>query len=74
MSAFLPALNVVVEIDRMSDHRLDREAEFWRRVSIEDKLGCCFVVFDPKARDFNPGDVINRILTMPLPKGADQSA
>ncbi|MET7761733.1 hypothetical protein ABZS71_06715 [Streptomyces sp. NPDC005393] len=74
VSAYLPTFNIVVEADRMQDHRRDREAEFWRRVIIEDKLGCAFVTFDVEAKDFNPGSVVNRILTMPLPKQAEQSA
>ncbi|MGV9228502.1 hypothetical protein [Streptomyces nigra] len=57
----------------MSDPQRDREAEFWRRVLIEEKLNCAFVTFDPKRRDFNPGDVINQILTIELPKQAEQS-
>jgi hypothetical protein len=74
VSAYCPGLGVVVEYDRLSDSRFDREAEFWRRVIIEDKLNCAFVTFDPKRRDFNPGDVINQILTIELPKRAEQSA
>ncbi|CAM5333188.1 putative protein OS=Streptomyces aurantiogriseus OX=66870 GN=GCM10010251_45060 PE=4 SV=1 [Streptomyces aurantiogriseus] len=74
VDAYCPGLGVVIEYDRLSDPRFDREAEFWRRVIIEDQLGCAFVTFDPKRRDFNPGDVINKILTMELPKRAEQSA
>jgi very-short-patch-repair endonuclease len=74
VAGYFPSFNVVVEADRMRDPHRDREAEFWRRVFIEDQLGCAFVVFDPKRRDFNPGDVINRILTMELPKRTEQSA
>ncbi|MFD5711351.1 hypothetical protein ACFWHW_13290 [Streptomyces pharetrae] len=74
VDAYCPGLGVVIEYDRLSDSRFDPEAEFWRRVIIEDKLNCAFVVFDPKREDFNPGDVINQILTMELPKRAQQSA
>ncbi|MFJ4517479.1 hypothetical protein [Streptomyces sp. NPDC088816] len=74
VDAYFPGLGVVLEYDRVADSRFDREAEFWRRVFIEDQLGCAFVTFDPKRRDFNPGDIINTILTMPLPKRTEQSA
>ncbi|MEU1454393.1 hypothetical protein [Streptomyces avermitilis] len=73
VSAYLPSFNIVVEADRLQDHGRDREAEFWRRVIIEDRLNCAFVTFDPKRRDFNPGDIINKILTIELPKRAEQS-
>ncbi|CAL9455581.1 hypothetical protein SUDANB15_02514 [Streptomyces sp. enrichment culture] len=74
VDAYCPGLGVVIEYDRLSDPRFDREAEFWRRVVIEDRLNCAFVTYDPKRRDFNPGDIINQILTMELPKRAEQSA
>ncbi|GAA5078760.1 hypothetical protein [Streptomyces similanensis] len=74
LDAYLPTFGLVVEYDRMSDPRFDREAEFWRRVIVEEKLKCTFVTYDPKRRDFNPGDIINTILTMPLPERQAEQA
>ena len=45
VAGYFPGFNVVVEADRMSDPQRDREAEFWRRILIEDKLNCAFVTF-----------------------------
>ncbi|WP_326755123.1 endonuclease domain-containing protein [Streptomyces hirsutus] len=74
VDAYLPELGVVVEHDRLNDSSRDKTAEWWRRTLIEDRLGCTYVSFDAKRRDFNPGDVINRILTMDLPERTEQSA
>ncbi|MGW2932928.1 hypothetical protein ACWDA7_13920 [Streptomyces sp. NPDC001156] len=68
VDGFFPGLGVVIEYDRLHDPRFDRDAEFWRRVYVEDRLGCTFVTFDPKHQDFNPGDIINRILRMDFPE------
>nr|WTB31148.1 hypothetical protein OG781_18145 [Streptomyces sp. NBC_00830] len=74
LDAYLPGLNLVVEHDRLNDPRLDRNAEWWRQTLIEDRLGCSFVRFDPKRRDFNVGDIVNTILTIELPNRTQQSA
>jgi hypothetical protein len=68
ISGFIPGLSIAIERDRLNDPQRDRQAEFWRRILIEDRLGCEFVVFDPEARDFNPGDLVNKILRMDLPE------
>ncbi|MET8114023.1 hypothetical protein [Streptomyces prasinus] len=73
VDAYLPELGVVIEHDRLNDSSRDKTAEWWRRTLIEDRLGCAYVSFDAKRRDFNPGDVINRILTMDLPERTEQS-
>jgi very-short-patch-repair endonuclease len=74
VDAYLPELNVVVEHDRLNDLSRDKTAEWWRRTLIEDRLGCAYVSFDTRRRDFNPGDVINTILTMDLPERTEQAA
>ncbi|WP_371538428.1 hypothetical protein OG210_21995 [Streptomyces sp. NBC_00466] len=71
VDAYLPGINVVIERDRSL---LDRNAEWWRQTFIEDRLGCSFVRFDPKRRDFNVGDIVNQILTIELPERTEQSA
>jgi hypothetical protein len=74
VDAYLPGLNLVVEHDRINDPGRDKNAEWWRRTVIEDRLNCAFVVFDAKRRGFNPGDVVNEILMVDLPERAEQSA
>ncbi|MEU6635733.1 hypothetical protein [Streptomyces rochei] len=74
VDAYIPVLNAVVERDRLSDPGCDRNAEWWRRTLIEDRLGCTYIAFDPSARDFNVGDIVNQIIHTDLPKTAGQSA
>ncbi|MFF4467987.1 hypothetical protein ACFYZ3_00360 [Streptomyces sp. NPDC001599] len=73
VDAYIPALNLVVERDRLNDSGRDRNAEWWRRTLIEDRLGCSFVVFDPTKRDFNVGSLVNQILMTDWPEVAKQS-
>ncbi|MBQ0969194.1 hypothetical protein KBY91_15300 [Streptomyces sp. RK23] len=74
VDAYVPVLNVVVERDRLSDPGCDRNAEWWRRTLIEDRIGCTYIAFDPTKRDFNVGDIVNQIIHTDLPKTAGQSA
>ncbi|NEA52000.1 hypothetical protein G3I35_38465 [Streptomyces sp. SID10815] len=74
VDAYLPELNVVIEHDRLGDPGCDQNAEWWRRTLVEDRLGCKFVVFDTRRRDFNPGDVINEVLRMDLPERQAEQA
>ncbi|MGW0136266.1 hypothetical protein [Streptomyces sp. NPDC003299] len=74
VAAYIPALNLVVERDRLNDPSRDRNAEWWRRVLIEDRLGCKYIAFDPTRRDFNVGALVNEILHTDLPEGAEQPA
>jgi very-short-patch-repair endonuclease len=74
VDAYIPALRLVVERDRLNDPSRDRNAEWWRRVLIEDRLGCKYLAFDPTRRDFNVGDLVNEILHTDLPEQAEQSA
>ncbi|MBZ6258903.1 hypothetical protein KVH22_25640 [Streptomyces olivaceus] len=74
VDAYVPVLNVVVERDRLSDPGCDRNAEWWRRTLIEDRIGCTYIAFDPTKRDFNVGDIVNQIIHTDLPKTAGKSA
>jgi hypothetical protein len=74
VDAYIPVLNLVVERDRLNDPSRDRNAEWWRRVLIEDRLGCKYIAFDPTRRDFNVGDLVNQIIHTDLPEHAEQSA
>lgn len=74
VDAYVPALNLVVEHDRLNEPGRDQNAEWWRRALIEDRLGCSFIVFDSKRRDFNVGALVNQILHTDLPEQAEQSA
>ncbi|MFE0451625.1 hypothetical protein ACFW2D_10090 [Streptomyces sp. NPDC058914] len=74
VDAYVPALNLVVERDRLNDPSRDRNAEWWRRTLIEDRLGCSYIGFDPTKRDFNVGALVNEILHTDLPEQAEQSA
>ncbi|MEU5030200.1 hypothetical protein [Streptomyces milbemycinicus] len=74
VDAFIPALRLVVERDRLNDPSRDRNAEWWRRVLIEDRLGCKYIAFDPTRRGFNVGALVNEILHTDLPEDAEQPA
>jgi very-short-patch-repair endonuclease len=74
VDAYIPALRLVVERDRLNDLSRDRNAEWWRRVLIEDRLGCKYLAFDPTRRDFNVGALVNEILHTDLPEEAEQPA
>nr|WP_143668534.1 hypothetical protein [Streptomyces sp. Alain-F2R5] len=74
VDAYVPVLNLVVERDRLSDPGCDRNAEWWRRTLIEDRLGCTYIAFDSSARNFNVGALVNQILHTDLPETAGQSA
>ncbi|MGW5198613.1 hypothetical protein [Streptomyces spiralis] len=74
VDAYIPALKLVVERDRLNDPSRDQGAEWWRRTLIEDRLGCSYIAFDPTRRDFNVGDLVNEILHTDLPEQAEQSA
>jgi very-short-patch-repair endonuclease len=74
VDAYIPALRLVVERDRLNDPSRDRNAEWWRRVLIEDRLGCKYLTFDPTRRDFNVGALVNEILHTDLPEEAEQPA
>ncbi|PPS71978.1 MULTISPECIES: hypothetical protein [Streptomyces] len=74
VDAYIPALRLVVERDRLTDPSRDRNAEWWRRTLIEDRLGCSYIAFDPTKRDFNVGVLVNEILHTDLPEQAEQPA
>ncbi|MET4646090.1 very-short-patch-repair endonuclease [Streptomyces atratus] len=74
VDAYLPGLNVVIECDEHGHETYRQSTEWWRQTYVQDQLKCVFVRFNPHEVGFNIGSVINEILTMPLPKKAEQSA
>lgn len=59
---YLCAAKVAIECDELGHADKCARADAERQVFIQAQLGCRFVRFNPQARGFNVGDVINEIL------------
>jgi len=66
---YLKDLNIAIECDERGHkngyYGLDEEM---RQKTIENALGCQFIRFNPDDKNFNIGDVINKIFSLLLPK------
>lgn len=56
--------NVAIEVDENGHNSYDKEFEMERETYIKEVLGCEFIRFNPDAKDFNIGAVINRIMQL----------
>lgn len=58
---YLKDINLVIECDEMGHEYKDKFSELTRQKTIESKLGCTFLRFNPDEKDFNLGKTINKI-------------
>jgi very-short-patch-repair endonuclease len=60
---YFPDHRIAVECDELGHRRYDADAEAQRQRRIEQTLNCSFVRYNPDARGFNIGDVVNHLIT-----------
>lgn len=59
---YLPDYKLAIECDEFNHCGRDLDYEIQRENYIKSKLGCKFIRYNPDEKDFNVGDVINKIM------------
>lgn len=69
---FFPDFNIAVEIDEFGHKQYDRNKEIARQAYINNVLGWKLVRDNPFRQGFNPGDMVNSILSLMIEIKGDQ--